>query len=125
MRPPVEHHLHHEVAHLAALAAHPTAPARDTPEGAAAAATLRTWGKNSVRGTLDVVPFFLINVDRTAEGGMWHNWPPMPAPVRWGLVNLAGAAHGGWWRFGSCDADGRPRELYALQKAAAAGHTEL
>jgi hypothetical protein len=22
----------------------------------------------------DVVPFFLLNLDRTAEGGMWANW---------------------------------------------------
>ncbi|KAJ6442822.1 maintenance of telomere capping protein 1 [Purpureocillium lavendulum] len=118
LRAPVEQHLHHEVTLLASLATHPRAPARDSFSGAVAAETLRAWGKNSVRGPLDVVPFFLLNADRDADGGRWAAWPPMPRAVRWALVNAAGAVHGGRWRFASCDAAGRPRELFAVQRAA-------
>jgi len=39
----------------------------------------------------------------------------MPAPVKWGLVNVAGAYYWGRWKFASCDAAGKPRALYALQ----------
>ncbi|KAL3958618.1 hypothetical protein ACCO45_006780 [Purpureocillium lilacinum] len=86
---PLEQHLHHEVTLLASLATHPSAPARDSFAGAVAGETLMNWGKNSVSGTFDVVPFFLLNVDRTVadDEGRWANWPPMPEPVRWGLVN--------------------------------------
>ncbi|PHH87459.1 hypothetical protein CDD83_8851 [Cordyceps sp. RAO-2017] len=119
LREPLEHHLHHEVAVMAGMATHANAPVRGSFQGAVASATLKAWGKNTVRkaGLADVLPFFLLNADRTAEGGMWHNWPPMPRPVRWAMVNLVGAVHGGWWRFASCDAHGRPRQLYALAPA--------
>lgn len=118
-RHPFEHHFHHEIAVIAALATHPATPPEGTPEAAAASTLFKAWGKKTVSkaGTTDVVPFFLLNLDGTAEGGLWSAWPPMPAPVRWGLVNLAGAWYGSWWRFASCDAGGRPRELYALQFA--------
>lgn len=111
MREPLEQHLHHEVAVMAATATHRNTPARDSPAGAVAAATLKAWGKKTVRkaGVADVVPLFLLNADRTAEGGAWRDWPPMPRVVRWALVNVVGAVHGGWWRFASCDARGEPR----------------
>ncbi|KAI1465097.1 uncharacterized protein F4812DRAFT_131467 [Daldinia caldariorum] len=115
-REPFETHFHREVATIAALAEHPKAPAPGTPEAEEAAATFKSWGKATVTkaGTLDVVPFFLLNLDGTAEEGLWANWPPMPAPIKWGLVNVAGAWHGRWWKFSSC-AGGRPRKLYALE----------
>lgn len=115
-RKPLEYHLHHEVSVMAALATHPNVPQRHSFQGAVAAEMLKAWGKDTVRkaGLSDVVPLFLLNADRTAEGGRWRAWPPMPGPVRWGMVNLVGAVHGGWWRFASCDAQGQPRELYAL-----------
>ena len=77
----------------------------------------KTWGKSTVSkaGVVDVVPFFLLNLDAGYEEAMWANWPPMPAPIKWGMVNLVGAWYGGWWKFASCGADSRPRELYALQ----------
>ncbi|PHH74959.1 hypothetical protein CDD80_2740 [Ophiocordyceps camponoti-rufipedis] len=116
---PLEHHLHHEVAVMAAMATHPNVPSPDSLEGSVAAAMLKAWGKNTVRkaGLADVVPLFLLNADRTAEKGMWHNWPPMPRPVRWAMVNVVGAIHGSRWRFASCDGNGRPRRLYALAAA--------
>nr|XP_036574628.1 hemerythrinHHE cation binding domain-containing protein [Colletotrichum truncatum]KAF6781082.1 hemerythrinHHE cation binding domain-containing protein [Colletotrichum truncatum] len=112
-----QNHFHSEIRTIANLADHPNAPKEGTPEAANASLTFKTWGKSTVTkaGTADVVPFFLLNLDRTAEEGMWANWPPMPAPIKWGLINIAGAWHWGWWKFASCDASGHPRELYALQ----------
>lgn len=109
------HHFHHEIETISSFATLPAAPAPNSPQAEQAALTFKTWGKKTVTkaGTLDVVPFFLMNLDATYEEGMWANWPPMPAPVRWGLVNVAGSVHWGWWKFASCDASGRPRELYA------------
>ncbi|KAI1373022.1 hypothetical protein F4677DRAFT_430766 [Hypoxylon crocopeplum] len=110
-----EAHFQSEIGTIARLADHANAPKPGTPEEAAAAATFKSWGKSTVTkaGTLDVVPFFLLNLDGTAEDGVWANWPPIPAPVKWGLVNLAGAYHSRWWKFSSC-AGGRPRKLHAL-----------
>lgn len=114
---PFEHHFHHEIASIAALVAHPSAPAEGTIEAAAASKMFKAWGKKTVSqaGVADVVPFFLLNLDGTAEGGAWMDWPPMPAPVRWALVNVVGSWWGGArWKFSSCDGAGSPRELYAL-----------
>jgi hypothetical protein len=114
---PFESHFHSEIATILSFAEHPKAPKAGSSEEATAAQTFKSWGKSTVTkaGITDVVPFFLLNLDRTAEEGMWANWPPMPAPVRWGLINIAGIFHSGWWKFTSCDAAGQPRELWALQ----------
>ncbi|KAH9992022.1 hypothetical protein F4779DRAFT_609443 [Xylariaceae sp. FL0662B] len=108
-------HFHSEIATIAALASHPNAPEPGTERAAVAGATFKSWGKSTVTkaGLLDVVPFFLMNHDATVEDGLWANWPPMPAPIRWGLVNLAGAYYFRWWKFSSC-AGFAPRQLYAL-----------
>ncbi|KAL1843827.1 hypothetical protein VTJ49DRAFT_7178 [Mycothermus thermophilus] len=118
---PFEQHFHSEITTIAKFADHPNAPKQGTPEHDAAAATFKTWGKSTVTkaGVTDVVPFFLLNLDRTVEDGMWANWPPMPAPIKWGLINLAGAWHSGWWRFSSCDSSGQPQELWAYRASAA------
>lgn len=110
-------HFHSEIKTIAALNDVPTAPKPGSPEAERAAAIFKAWGKKTVTkaGTTDVVPFFLLNLDVTYEGGRWASWPPMPAPIRWGLVNIAGAVHWGWWKFSSCDSSGKPRGLYALQ----------
>lgn len=114
---PFEMHFHSEIHTLAQLAGHPNAPREGTAEAAAASAVFKSWGKSTVTkaGTTDVVPFFLLNLDRGAENGMWAGWPPIPAPIKWGLVNIAGSWYSGRWKFASCDASGRPKELYALQ----------
>lgn len=121
-REPLEHHLHHEIDVMSALAAHPNVPARESLTGGRAADMLKAWGKNTVTkaGYGDVLPFFLLNTDRTFEGGLWSKWPRMPEPVRWAMVNLVGMWHGSRWRFASCDASGRPRELYVFE--ARGGH---
>ncbi|KAJ3557002.1 hypothetical protein NPX13_g10019 [Xylaria arbuscula] len=112
---PFEMHFHSEISTIAKLADHPNAPKPDTPEATNASLTFKTWGKSTVMkaGTLDVVPFFLLNLDGTVEEGMWANWPPIPAPIKWGLVNIGGAYHNRWWKFASC-AGGQPRQLYAV-----------
>jgi hypothetical protein len=114
-RQPFEEHFHNEIAAIASLTGHPKTPKEGTPEAAAASLTFKTWGKKTVTkaGTWDVVPFFLLNLDKNVEDGMWANWPPMPAPIRWGLVNIAGSWYGSWWKFSSCDARGQPKQLYA------------
>lgn len=114
---PFESHFHSEISTIAKLAGHPSTPAEGTPEESAARLTFKSWGKSTVTkaGMTDVVPFFLLNLDRTVEDGMWANWPPMPAPIKWGLINIAGSWHSGWWKFASCDAAGQPRELWAFQ----------
>ncbi|KAI0892819.1 hypothetical protein F4806DRAFT_224281 [Annulohypoxylon nitens] len=109
-------HFHSEISTIANLKDHPNAPKPVSPEEQTASLTFKSWGKSTVTkaGTLDVVPFFLLNLDGTAEEGQWENWPPIPAPIKWGLVNIAGAWHSRWWKFSSCAA-GRPRKLYALE----------
>lgn len=111
------HHFHNEIATIASFADLPSAPKQDSPEAQQVAATFKAWGKKTVTkaGTFDVVPFFLLNLDVDYEDGMWATWPPMPAPIRWGLVNVAGSVHWGWWKFASCDSQGKKKELYALQ----------
>ena len=110
-------HFHNEIATIASFANLPKAPAPSSQEAVNAAAIFRAWGKKTVTkaGYTDVVPFFLLNLDTTYEEGLWASWPPMPAPVKWGLVNIAGAYHWGRWKFASCDSAGKPRALYALQ----------
>ena len=117
-----EHHFHHEIGIIAALASHPRAPAEGSEEAAAASEIFKAWGKKTVTkaGVTDVVPFFLLNLDHTSEGGMWASWPPIPAPVKWGLLNIAGAWYGPRWKFASCDSQGQPRELHALAETAKA-----
>ncbi|OAK95576.1 hypothetical protein IQ06DRAFT_231762 [Phaeosphaeriaceae sp. SRC1lsM3a] len=113
----ISHHFHHEITTIASFAELSNAPKPSSREADEAAAVFKAWGKKTVTkaGTFDVVPFFLMNLDATYEDGMWANWPPMPAPVRWGLVNVAGSVHWGWWKFASCDGGGKPRGLFALE----------
>ncbi|KAH6625244.1 hypothetical protein C7974DRAFT_196764 [Boeremia exigua] len=113
---PFEHHFHSEITHISSFASLPSAPVLGSPESDQAVVVFKAWGKKTVTkaGTTDVVPFFLMNLDATYEEGKWANWPPMPAPVRWGLVNVAGSWNWAWWKFASCNSAGTPRELYAL-----------
>ncbi|KAI1175611.1 hypothetical protein F4777DRAFT_549255 [Nemania sp. FL0916] len=108
-------HFHSEISTITSMAKHPNAPKPGSPEEAEASLTFKKWGKTTVTkaGTLDVVPFFLLNLDGTVEDGMWANWPPIPAPIKWGLVNIGGAYHNRWWKFASC-AGGKPKQLYAI-----------
>ncbi|KAF3009791.1 hypothetical protein E8E13_010015 [Curvularia kusanoi] len=68
---PFEHHFHSEIAHIASFAALPSAPASGGPDEDNAAAVFKAWGKKTVMkaGAMDVVPFFLMNLDATFEEG--------------------------------------------------------
>ncbi|KKY26757.1 putative hemerythrin hhe cation binding domain-containing protein [Diplodia seriata] len=116
-REPFNDHFHSEIKTIATFADLPSAPAPDSPEAENASATFKAWGKKTLTkaGMTDVVPFCLLNLDRTYEEGMWATWPPMPGPIRWMMVNVFGSWNWGWWRFSSCDASGNPQPLYALQ----------
>jgi len=65
--------------------------------------------------TTEYVPFFFFNMDRTFEGGLWEHWPPIPGLVRWMLARIVAWKHAGWWRFASCDYNGMPQKLYAIE----------
>jgi hypothetical protein len=80
-------HFHNEIATIASFADLPSAPKPSSQKAVEAAAIFRAWGKKTVAkaGYTDVVPFFLLNLDTTYENGMWASWPPMPAPIKWGL----------------------------------------
>lgn len=112
-------HFHSEINTITNLSHHPRAPKEGTGEAARARAVFKTWGKNTVTkaGMSDVAPFFILNLDRTAEDGLWADWPPMPAPIKWTLLRVSGSLRG-CWRFASCDAAGQPRKLWALQSPA-------
>ncbi|KAI1265360.1 hypothetical protein F5Y18DRAFT_386293 [Xylariaceae sp. FL1019] len=112
---PFSAHFHSEIGTISNLAKHPNAPKAGSEEETAASLIFKTWGKKTVTkaGTLDVVPFFLLNLDGTREDGMWENWPPIPAPIKWGLVNIGGAYYNRRWKFASC-ANGKPKQLYAV-----------
>ncbi|CAI6333609.1 unnamed protein product [Periconia digitata] len=114
---PFAAHFHSEIKTIVSFADLPTAPEPSSVKATQAAAVFKSWGKKTVMktGSTEGVPFLLLNLDKTYEEGKWAAWPPMPAPVRWGLVNVGGAYHWGRWKFASCDSSGMPRELYALQ----------
>jgi len=59
------------------------------------------------------LPAFLLNHDVTYEGGI-HNFPPIPAPVRWVLRQCFGRWNSSWWKFATAGFDGQPRELLFL-----------
>ncbi|KAF3048481.1 hypothetical protein E8E11_009252 [Didymella keratinophila] len=112
---PFEAHFHSEISTITSFADLPSAPVPGSEKEREATAIFKAWGKKTVMkaGTTDVVPFFLMNLDATYEDGKWANWPPMPAPIRWGLANVAGSWNWSWWKFASCDGRGMPRELYS------------
>jgi hemerythrin-like domain-containing protein len=58
------------------------------------------------------MPAFLLNHDVTYEGGI-HNFPPLPAPAKFLLMQVCARWKGDWWKFATCGYDGRPRGLYA------------
>ncbi|CAI4218552.1 unnamed protein product [Parascedosporium putredinis] len=91
---PFENHFHSEISTIADMAGHPKAPQAGSPKRRRRLQCSR---------------------HRSAEAPLWENWPPMPNPIKWGMVNIAGSWYSSWWKFSSCDANQRPKELYALK----------
>lgn len=112
-----ESHMHSEVKTIASLAKHRNAPKEGSAAAEAATQTFKAWGKKTITkaGMLDVLPFFLLNLDATFEDGRWASWPPMPKPVRWAMTNIVGTYYGNYWKFASCNAHGQPRELFVYE----------
>ena len=63
-----------------------------------------------------VLPFLWVNHDTEFEDGLWAQWPPAPKPVVWTLRNVMSRWNMRWWRFGSCDLQGRPQQYLALRE---------
>ncbi|KAL1297869.1 hypothetical protein AAFC00_006392 [Neodothiora populina] len=116
-REPFTNHFHSEIHTIANFSNLSSATSSSPEMREAAALTFKTWGKKTLTkaGMTDVVPFALLNMDATFEDGKWANWPPMPGPVKWMLLNVFGSWNWGWWKFSSCGSAGMPRPLYALQ----------
>lgn len=105
--PPLSTHLHDEIPSLLALSRF--GDALDLR------ALMKQEGDH-VMGSMDkkaVLPIFFFNHDVAFEGGV-HNFPPLPAPVKWVLVNLFGRWNAAWWKFAACGGDGRARECRFL-----------
>ncbi|KAF2094425.1 hypothetical protein NA57DRAFT_46452 [Rhizodiscina lignyota] len=113
---PFEIHMRSEITTIANLAGHERAPVVGSAKEKSTQSTFdaREGKKLLMSGATDVMPFFLFNFDSSYEDGLWANWPPIPAPVRWGLINVAKFWHPGWWKFASCDAARRTIPLYAV-----------
>ncbi|KAI1370085.1 hemerythrin HHE cation binding domain-containing protein [Hypoxylon crocopeplum] len=62
-------------------------------------------------GILAGAVFLMATHDVEYEGGIHKNFPPIPAPVVWGLRNVAWWAHRDWWAFAPCDRAGKMRPL--------------
>ncbi|KAK4703466.1 hypothetical protein P7C70_g2754, partial [Phenoliferia sp. Uapishka_3] len=99
-----------EIAHIASFI-------EKYPDQPALRPVFATWGKQSLMktGVLDGIPFMFCNLDRTVEGGRWTDWPRIPGPVKWGMINIGGAWNARLWRFGSCSKDGQKRVLEAFK----------
>lgn len=66
--------------------------------------------------TTDVLPVLWYNLDTKFEDGKWDSFPPLPAPVKWYMVNVLGWWRGNWWRFASCSAGLVEKELLCLRQ---------
>jgi hypothetical protein len=112
---PFEFHMRSEISTIANLAKHP----RTLKEGSAEEKSIQAEfdsreGNNIIKsGIMDVLPFFLFNFDRDYEDGLWINWPPIPAPVRFIIMGIGRVSHPGWWKLASCDAGRQRKVLYA------------
>lgn len=110
---PFELHFRNEIELIASLATHPNAPGEGSSEQIEAEKKFDKWGSSSVTrsGITDVLMFFLYNLDSSYEDGLWKDWPDIPGPVRWLMPRVIGGWHRQCWKFASCNADGKRKEL--------------
>lgn len=118
-----EAHMRSEISTIAALGQHPRTPKEGSEQEKSTQAAFDAREGNAIvkAGVTDVLPFFLFNFDSEYEDGLWRDWPPIPGVVRWGLMGVARCLHPGWWKFASCDAGRRKKELYAVADTLEAG----
>lgn len=114
---PLEHHLHSEVAIIANLINHSSAPTEGTPQFKAIKNAFQNWSRSTISkgGIWDTVPFVLLNHDKTSENGKWADWPTLPLATKWTSINVTSSWNGSFWLFASCDYNGLPQELHGLK----------
>lgn len=59
----------------------------------------------------DGLPVLLLNHDMTYEDGMHGSFPPLPAPLSFVFRRVVTFWNAGSWKFTTCDATQRPKEL--------------
>ncbi|KAL1964137.1 hypothetical protein VTN77DRAFT_7225 [Rasamsonia byssochlamydoides] len=62
------------------------------------------------------LPFFFLNHDVTYEDGLWKDWPPAPAAVKWAIRHIFSWWNAGYWKFASCDTSGVPQPLHVSMR---------
>lgn len=78
----------------------------------------RLWDKQSLgkftwHSAVTRIPFYLCNLDRTFEGGLWKDFPELPNWAKAFMGSWVARLNGGYWKFGACTMAGEPKELYA------------
>ena len=113
---PLEKHMRNEVTTIAKFRDHPNTPAvgSDLEKSTGDQFDKREGAALQNSGMTDVLPFFLFNFDAEFEDGAWKDWPPIPGPIRWGIITFAKFKHPGWWKFASCDSARQKIPLYAI-----------
>ncbi len=51
------------------------------------------------------------NIDSKFEDGLWVDWPPAPAPVKFLTTTVLWRVYGGLVKFGACDRHGEMKSL--------------
>ncbi|KAK5057624.1 hypothetical protein LTR84_011624 [Exophiala bonariae] len=73
-------------------------------------------GKFTLHSAATRIPFYLCNLDRTFEDGLWKDFPEVPKLAKDFMGNWVARLNGGYWKFGACTMTGVPKELYAKGK---------
>lgn len=73
-------------------------------------------GKFTLHSAATRIPFYLCNLDRTFEDGLWKDFPEVPKLAKNFMGNWVARLNRGYWKFGACTMAGVPKELYAHGK---------
>jgi len=81
----------------------------------------KLWDKQSIgnfnfHSAVTRVPFYLTNLDRTFEGGMWKGFPDVPQIGKYVMGRWVSRLNSKYWKFASCTWRGEPKELYVSGK---------
>ncbi|KAJ8455591.1 hypothetical protein ONZ45_g18898 [Pleurotus djamor] len=97
---PLVQHLHDEIPTLAPEELHKFEKADFDGMMAALEHHIKSQG-----GLFTVFPLVMCNHDFKEV----PNWPPIPAPLKWFVQNIAVRRHASYWKFASFDRTGQPR----------------
>ncbi|KAL7910464.1 hemerythrin HHE cation binding domain-containing protein [Trichoderma velutinum] len=77
--------------------------------------TFEAWAEKDILSVPGTLTWGFFNHDKEYEEGLWKDWPPAPTVVVFAVRHVTYWIHSDWWKFASCDPQGRPRaNLYAL-----------